>query len=249
MIHTWLRTVAILAVCAALVAALLPLAIVSWQSRADLRGAVAGFRLAADRGAELVGETDVDTRGERFTVARLVASADGTVLLVRPVLKESATTIAAARQPLSEAAETIRAARPVLGAAKDALGAVPGGVQAAAGAIVEMRADLRPLLEYAANITGQVADAAPLWLDCDHNPNCAFNRYVGVARGVEQMALAWGKAAPGLTVSADKFLFHFAGITADAHTFTTKFVAPRPFSAKFWDGVKTGAYIAARAIP
>jgi hypothetical protein len=44
-----IRTVALLAVCAALTACLLPLAIVAWQSRADLRGAVAGGLVAGDQ--------------------------------------------------------------------------------------------------------------------------------------------------------------------------------------------------------
>jgi hypothetical protein len=137
---------------AAVSAAILPVAITAWQSRADLRGAVTGFRLMADRGAALIGDTEPDEQGEPFTVARLVATADGTVLLVRPVLTESAETVRAARKPILEAAETVKAARPVLTAAKDALEAVPPG-------IVEIRGKLVPVLENAAALEATANDS------------------------------------------------------------------------------------------
>ena len=50
----------------------------------------------------------------------------------------------------------------------------------------------------------QISDALPLWLDCDHNADCAFNRYVGTARGIEKASLAVGESAPGITSSADR---------------------------------------------
>ena len=63
----------------------------------------------------------------------------------------------------------------------------------------ELRKDLQPTLQNAqtmtanaATITAQVSDALPLFLDCDHNADCAFNRYVGAARGVENAARNFG---------------------------------------------------------
>ncbi len=53
--------------------------------------------------------------------------------------------------------------------------------------------DLKPSLTHAASITGQVNDALPLYLDCDHNPDCVFNRYVGVSEGIERASLNVGQ--------------------------------------------------------
>lgn len=57
------------------------------------------------------------------------------------------------------------------------------------------RQDLKPTLQNSAAITTQVNDALPLYLDCDHNPDCAFNRYVGASKGIEQAAANFGQAS------------------------------------------------------
>jgi len=49
--------------------------------------------------------------------------------------------------------------------------------------------DLRPTLQHSASITAQIDDSLPVFLDCDHNPDCVFNRYVGVSRGIEHAAI------------------------------------------------------------
>ena len=38
-------------------------------------------------------------------------------------------------------------------------------------------------------------DALPLFLDCDHNPDCVFNRYVGASKGIERAATNFGQAS------------------------------------------------------
>jgi hypothetical protein len=50
----------------------------------------------------------------------------------------------------------------------------------------------------------QVNEAAPLWLDCEFNPDCAFNRYQGAAKAFEHTAIVIAAAAPSLVSSADK---------------------------------------------
>lgn len=45
-------------------------------------------------------------------------------------------------------------------------------------------------------LTAQFQQAAPLFLDCDHNPDCVFNRYVGLAQNWEQTSRAVSRAAP-----------------------------------------------------
>jgi hypothetical protein len=74
-------------------------------------------------------------------------------------------------------------------------------------------AGLKPILDHAGNIAKQVDDNAPMFLDCDHNPDCVFNRYVGVSKGVERAALNFGQmsttfnsALPGFVKNADSLV-------------------------------------------
>ena len=50
----------------------------------------------------------------------------------------------------------------------------------------------------------QLNSAAPLWLDCEFNPDCAFNRYQGVSKAFEKTALVIAAEAPAMAVSVDK---------------------------------------------
>ncbi|MCE5309644.1 MAG: hypothetical protein LLG20_18575 [Acidobacteriales bacterium] len=204
---------------ATITAATIPLAITAWQSRDDLRGAVSGFRLLADRSAALVGETEPDEQGEPFTVARLVATSGGTVLLVRPVLKESAATVKAARKPLNEAAETIKAARPVLSAAKGALDAIPPAVAVAEGAVVELRGKLAPALENAAGVARQINETLPAFTDCEQNPACLENRWKGLSWDAEKSAREVARVAPVVADNA-------AAITTDVRTVARRAASP-----------------------
>jgi hypothetical protein len=64
-----------------------------------------------------------------------------------------------------------------------------------------LRQDLKPALDHSGSITAQVNDALPLFLDCDHNPDCVFNRYVGTSRGIERAALNFGKASTDISTA------------------------------------------------
>jgi len=66
---------------------------------------------------------------------------------------------------------------------------------AALDAVNGLRQDLKPTLDHSAAITAQVNDSLPLFLDCDHNPDCVFNRYVGASKGIERAALNFGEAS------------------------------------------------------
>lgn len=74
-----------------------------------------------------------------------------------------------------------------------------GDTLARADAVLETldatRRDLKSTLENSAAITAQVNDALPLFLDCDHNPDCVFNRYVGASKGIERAAMNFGQAS------------------------------------------------------
>jgi hypothetical protein len=62
-------------------------------------------------------------------------------------------------------------------------------------AVRSLRQDLKPALEHSGAIAAQVDEALPLFLDCDHNPDCVFNRYVGASKGIERAALNFGEAS------------------------------------------------------
>jgi methyl-accepting chemotaxis protein len=73
-----------------------------------------------------------------------------------------------------------------------ALSEVTASVDAVSGTATE----LRPVLENAAKITAQVNDVLPMFVDCDHNPDCVYNRYVGVAQSTERAMRAVAETAP-----------------------------------------------------
>ncbi|HUA61545.1 MAG TPA: hypothetical protein VML19_22490 [Verrucomicrobiae bacterium] len=58
-----------------------------------------------------------------------------------------------------------------------------------------LRGDLKPALDHVGAISAQVNDALPMFLDCDDNPDCVFNRYVGASRGLERAADNFGMAS------------------------------------------------------
>lgn len=91
----------------------------------------------------------------------------------------------------------------------------------------------------ASEIERQISDALPLFLDCDHNPDCVFNRYVGMARGLEKMSQAWGAEAKPISRHVEK-------TTEDVERIADKFTQPRSSWGKLWDGVKTAAYVISR---
>lgn len=89
-----------------------------------------------------------------------------------------------------------------------------------------------PIASAATQVKGvvqQVNDAAPLFLDCDHNPDCLFNRYVGFSKGAEQSMIAIGKAMPGLAKNTEEITGHVDRIATAADLFVTKITAPQPW--------------------
>lgn len=128
---------------------------------------------------ELSGETDAarqDLKSEVDAARRdLLARADGQASALRV-------------QTLAEVDQIRLAADRRLG---DTLARVDRALETAEG----LRADLKPALDHSAAITAQVNDALPLFLDCDHNPDCVFNRYAGVSKGIERAAGNFGQAS------------------------------------------------------
>jgi hypothetical protein len=91
----------------------------------------------------------------------------------------------------------------------------------------DLRQDLKPTLDHSAAITAQVNNALPLFLDCDHNPDCAFNRYVGASKGIERAAMNVGQATtdvrlipPGMLNTWDQIGRSVAGTATNVDRLT-----------------------------
>jgi hypothetical protein len=75
-------------------------------------------------------------------------------------------------------------------------------------------AEIRPVTEHAGNVLKQVDEAAPLFLDCDHNADCLFNRYVGTSKGIERAAENFGQASEDFRKALPPVLGNVELITA-----------------------------------
>jgi len=73
-------------------------------------------------------------------------------------------------------------------AASRQLGGTLSRVDSVLDTTASLERDLRPTVHHSAAIAAQIDDSLPMFLDCDHNPDCLFNRYVGVSRGIETAA-------------------------------------------------------------
>jgi hypothetical protein len=61
-------------------------------------------------------------------------------------------------------------------------------IDTALATATSLAGELRPTLRHSAAISAQLDASLPMFLDCDHNPDCVFNRYVGVSRSAETAA-------------------------------------------------------------
>lgn len=93
--------------------------------------------------------------------------------------------------------------------------------------IEEVRGDVKPVLDHAGSVAKQVDDAAPLFLDCEYNPDCAFNRFQGTSKAIEQMAQAGAKAAPEITASVAGIASSGNAIAADAKREADEIAKPK----------------------
>ena len=107
-----------------------------------------------------------------------------------------------------------------------------------------LRQDLRPTLEHSAAITGQVNDSLPLFLDCDHNPDCVFNRYVGASKGIEKAAGNFGQMSTDVRGALPRALDSWQGIGDDVHGITgnvKRLTTPKWYDRVLGYGLSLGA--------
>jgi hypothetical protein len=130
-----------------------------------------------------IGETRVDL-SRQITAAR------------REVLERSDRQITALRTDVMGEAGAVReTADRRIGDTLTRVDTALASFDTAVTSVESLRQDLKPALDHTGAaarqveaITAQVNDALPLYLDCDHNPDCVFNRYVGVSKGIERAA-------------------------------------------------------------
>ena len=97
----------------------------------------------------------------------------------------------------------------------------------ALGTVEALRRDLQPVFDNSAAVAAQVNASLPLFLDCDYNVDCVFNRYVGVSKGIERAALNFGQvsttfnsALPGFVKNADSLVADSAATAANLNRLT-----------------------------
>ncbi len=61
-------------------------------------------------------------------------------------------------------------------------------VDAALEEVSGLHSEIAPVLVHLGSVAKQVDEASPLFLDCDHNVDCAFNRFQGTSKAVERAA-------------------------------------------------------------
>lgn len=90
-------------------------------------------------------------------------------------------------------------------------------------------------LKPAVSIASQLDQSLPLFLDCEYNPDCVFNRFQGTSKAIEQMAQAGAKAAPEISVDIAGITKSSNDIAKSADTYVKNFTKPQTF----WQKVKT----------
>jgi hypothetical protein len=87
------------------------------------------------------------------------------------------------------------------------------------------------------SVTAQVADAAPLFLNCEFNSDCLFNRWVGLGRGIEKMSENGAATSKSI-----------AKITEDLSVLTHEITKPKPWYKHLMDYGKVGIYAVSKFV-
>jgi hypothetical protein len=108
---------------------------------------------------------------------------------------------------------------------------------AALGKVEELRGDLKPTLDHAGSVAAQVDDAAPLFLDCEFNPDCLFNRYVGAAKGIENAAQNVGRTSADISGAVPGILATWGQIGANVARATDESAQTAAASREFMNNM------------
>ena len=130
-------------------------------------------------------------------------------------------------------------------AADQRLGEAVEPVKGAATAVENFQADLHPVLQNAAGITHQVDDNLPMFLDCEYNPDCLFNRYQGASKAFEKAMVNFGEASkffPDFVKTGQGTNVQLQGISTDFHhiigQIDKRYFTPLPLKTRIWHGIE-----------
>lgn len=166
----------------------------------------------AERLQALPDEIDLLVRAESKTLrGETLARVDDLISEVKDARKASDRQITAARSDLRGESEAWR------GMVDQRL----VGVEVmAAGRIDRLTDMVLTVTSPTAKLLTQIETVAPLWLDCEGNPDCAFNRFQGTSKAVEKMAMESAKASPEVSQSTVRIAQNVGQITADVGVVT-----------------------------
>ena len=167
--------------------------------------------------------------------ARLISMQDMVDRRTGDALRQIDTAIKLVDDSTKEISEVLTASKNELKILSvDVSGKLDGRLGEMTGEIKTLHAEISPLLRSATATLSQVENAAPLFLDCDHNPDCIFNRYVGVAKATENtmqdvsasvprfLAIA-GSVGENVEAGSRKYL----EVAQDTHVFITRMTPPK----------------------
>lgn len=89
-------------------------------------------------------------------------------------------------------------------------------VDTALGKVEEIRGDLKPVLNHAGRVAKQVDNAAPMFLDCEYNADCAFNRFQGTSKALERAAINFGQMSQNVRLALPGFVANANSLVADS---------------------------------
>ena len=244
---------ALLRVCACL--ALLAVAAAAFYG-ATLLAALQSRVMAVDAGhlENLV----YNTAALAYSGKGVTEEARATVAAVQPVLASARQTVDAARPVLVVLSERTRQASSTIDAATLAVGrldalvaSTQGDLHSAIGHLDEQVKAAGPVLANAAEITRQVADAAPgvldVLTDCESNPSCFTNRWIGLTYDLEQTMRTIQKAAPEMSKSTNEIAAHFDSMAGSADKWVSRQLAPPTKKQTFFSAIERFGLIGLRA--
>lgn len=90
----------------------------------------------------------------------------------------------------------------------------------------------------AGSLVRQVDEAAPLFLDCDHNPDCAFNRFQGTSKAIEKSAHAFATNAPAIARSTAQLGENAARISDDVRREVDVLTKPKHWYSHIFEALR-----------
>jgi len=90
----------------------------------------------------------------------------------------------------------------------------------------DTRTEAKALLPPIQSIVNHTAETAELALDCDHNADCVYNRYVGTARAVEKTSVSVQKMADAIAHETPETAAAVKNTSKDLAVIVNRFARP-----------------------